>query len=436
MAPAGMVSALRSDSGPPGFYLVAKPFVAAGEIAGDDRAVRILSFLAVLAFLLAARALPSRGARRAAVVLFGTSALLGLYASEGRAYALLALLVFLLYRASLEAPERSRQLAAVVLLGALALFTHYLAIPAVAVLFVLAAAARRFRTAAALAGSAVFFAPWIPILLSQPPGALAWMRESAGASALGFLSALGGAGRVPLPFGVSPPEAIFVAGVAVALLLAAAVARAAAAERAIRDASLFVAAVLLLSLVLSLVLPFAFAGRTEMAVLPVWLWAVARAADSSRLARAGVAASAVLGLLTLGAAAASPHPPSATARAARVVEKLARPGDTVLAGPGLYLPFRIAADRGRLAPRLVAYPAAVARHPGWWVPEAPTAADAAEIANAVTRPGAVWMLVPPGFVTADVRAALAAGGRVRELPLRPEAVLLHRTRAAAEAAPP
>jgi hypothetical protein len=49
----------------------------------------------------------------------------------------------------------------------------------------------------------------------------------------------------------------------------------------------------------------------------------------------------------------------------------------------------------------------------------------AAVAAAVAGRGAVWMLVPPGFVTPEIRAALAAGGRVRELSMRPEAVLLH-----------
>jgi hypothetical protein len=240
---------------------------------------------------------------------------------------------------------------------------------------------------------------------------------------------------VPLPFGLSPPEAVFGLGIAVGLLLVVAVGRAAAEDRAVRDAAVFVGTVLVLSLAVSLAVPFAFAGRTEMAVLPVWLWAVARSCDASRLARAGVAASAVLGILTLGGAAVGPHPPSAGGRAAPVVEKLARPGDTLFAGPGLYLPFRIAADRGRLVPRLVPYPAAVADHPGWWTPEAPSAADAAALAKSAAGTGGVWMLVPPGFVTPEVRAALGEAGRVRELSLRPEAVLLHRA-SAGEAARP
>ena len=435
MAPAPIVSALRSDSGPPGFYAIAKPFVAAGEIAGDDRAVRVLSFLAALALLLAARGLAAPRSRRAALVLFGTSALLGLYAAEGRAYALLALLIFLLYRETLEIPESPRQLAAAAALGAIALYTHYLALPAVGVLLALAASRGRMRTAAALAGAGLLFAPWIPILAAQPPAAVAWMREPAVSSAIAFLSALGGAGRVPAPFGLPPPEAVFLLGIAVALLLGIAVARAASGDPAVRDAAIFVAAVLGLSLFVSIVVPFAFAGRTEMAVLPVWLWAVARASAASRLARAGVAASAALGILTLGAAAAGPHPPSAAGRAAPVIDRLARPADTLFAGPGLYLPFRIAADRGRLAPRLVPYPAAVASHPGWWTPEAPSESDAAGVAKAAAGPGAVWMLVPPGFVTPEIRAALGEGGRVRELSLRPEAVLLHRT-ASREAARP
>jgi hypothetical protein len=423
-----LLAALRQDSGPPGFYLLEKPFLWLADAVGADWVARGLPFLAGLALVAAARGLPSGPARRLGVLLLGACALLGLYAAEARAYALLALLALLLFRLALESQERPGKLAATLALGAAALYIHYLAIPVVAVLFLLALARRRFRAAAALAGSAVVFAPWIPVLAAQPANAVAWMREPPAAAAIGILSAMGGVGRIPLPFGPPLPAILPALALAVGAALLLAVLPIARRDGKTRDAVLFVAGVLGLAFTLSLGTPFAFAGRTEMAVLPVWVWAVARASDRSPTARAGGIAAASLGLLAVGLLALEPHSPSASARAAGAIERLAQPGDALFAGPGLYLPLRLAADRGHLTPRLVAFPAEVARHPGWWQPAAPSPSDELAL-DAALRDGAgsVFLLLPPGFVTPELSEALRARGSVRELPLRPEAVLLHWT---------
>ena len=423
-----LLAALRNDSGPPAFYLLEKPFVRLAEVLGADEVTRVLPFLAALLLLAEARSLPRGPARRVGVLLLGTSALLGLYSAEARAYALLALLSLLLFRLAISGEERPGRLASTLGLATLALYTHYLAILVVAALLLLALSRRRLRTALALAGSAILFAPWIPVLSAQPAAAISWMRVPAGASAIGFLSALGGVGRIPLPFGPPPPPILPALGVAAGVALWIGVVAATRRDREARDAALFVAAVLGAALALSVWTPFAFAGRTEMAVLPVWIWAVARAAASSRMARAGGVVAAALGLIALGIAALGPHPPSAASRAARALGRLARPGDTLFAGPGLYLPFRIAADRGRLAAALAPFPGEVADHPGWWAPAAPRPADydRVEASTAAAR-GAVWILLPPGFVTPRLEAILKARGSVRELPLRPEALLLRWT---------
>jgi hypothetical protein len=430
-----LIAALRLDSGPPGFYLLEKPFLAAADAIGVAWGGRVLPFLAGLALIAAAGGLPSVAARRLGAVLLASFALLGLYAAEARAYALLALLSLLLFRLALESEERSGKLAAAFALGAAALYVHYLAIPVVAALFLLALARRRFRTAAALAGSAAVFAPWIPVLAAQPAGAIAWMREPPGAAAIGFLSALGGVGRIPLPFGPPLPAILPALALAAGATLFVALLPAVRRDRNTRDALIFVGGVLGLTLLLSLTAPFAFAGRTEMAVLPVWIWAVARASEQSRALRAGGLAAATLGLLALAVLALDPRSPTAAARAAGAVARLAQPGDALFAGPGLYLPFRLAADRGTLAPRLFAYPAEVAQHPGWWVASAPRPEDDAAVAAATTGSRAVFLLLPPGFVTPELTEILRKRGSVRELSLRPEAVLLHWSPAAAGRAP-
>ncbi|MGE5276953.1 MAG: hypothetical protein ACM3SU_08155 [Acidobacteriota bacterium] len=398
------------------------------EVFGADEIARVLPFLAALLLLAAARPLPRGPARRTGILLLGSSALLGLYSAEARAYALLALLTLLLFRLALSGEERPGRVVSTLGLATLALYTHYLAILVVAALLLLALARRRLRAALALAGSAVLFAPWIPVLVAQPAAAIAWMREPAGASAVGFLSALGGVGRIPLPFGPSPPPILAAIGLAAGVALSIGVVSAARRDLEAREAALFVAGVLGAALAVSVWTPFAFAGRTEMAILPVWIWAVARAADSSRAARAGAIAAAALGLIALGIAALGPHPPSAASRAARALDRLARPGDTLFAGPGLYLPFRIAADRGRLVAALAPFPAEVAGHPGWWAPAAPSPADYDRVEASTAAPrGAVWLLLPPGFVTPRLEAILKARGSVRQLPLRPEALLLRWT---------
>jgi hypothetical protein len=254
------------------------------------------------------------------------------------------------------------------------------------------------------------------------------MRESPGAAALGFLSALGGVGRIPPPFGSPLPAILPGLACAVGAVLLLGILPLAIRDRLLGTAVLFVAGVLGACLALSFWTPFAFAGRTEMAALPVWIWAVAQGADGrSPFVRSAAVVAAVLGLTAVGLLAAAPNPPSAAARASQAIERLARPGDTLFVGPGLYLPFRIAADRGRLTPRLAAYPREVDRHPGWWVASGPDADDEAAIAAAAAGSRQMFLLLPPGFVTPKLAAVLKERGSVRELSLRPEAVLIHWT---------
>ena len=59
-SPAGIVGALRLDSGPPLFYFLEWPFVRAGEILGADGLARAVSFLAVAAHDPIATSCPDR----------------------------------------------------------------------------------------------------------------------------------------------------------------------------------------------------------------------------------------------------------------------------------------------------------------------------------------------------------------------------------------
>jgi len=264
------------------------------------------------------------------------------------------------------------------------------------------------------------------VLRGQPPEAMAWMRETPGAALSGFVSALGGVGRIPAPFGAAPPG-VLIAGALLGAALVALLAAAAPSDASVRDAVLFVAIVLGLALVVTLWRPVAFAGRAEMAVLPVWMWAVARAAGRRRSVAfvAGVAAAAG-GIATL-AVVFGPHARPTPFAAASGVARLARAGDRVLAGPGLYLPALVERARGRLAAEVAALPERDASHPGWFVPAAPGASEERELARAMDAlpgRGHLFLLIPTSYQTPGLMRTLFARGTVREIVRQPDAVLL------------
>src|SRR5438045_495489 len=82
------------------------------------------------------------------------------------------------------------------------------------------AARRPLRgSAAACAASLVLLPPRPPIRPAQPPPAMAWLREPIGSTLAGFASALGGVGRIPLPFGAPVPSPLVAAGALVGVVL-------------------------------------------------------------------------------------------------------------------------------------------------------------------------------------------------------------------------
>ena len=231
------------------------------------------------------------------------------------------------------------------------------------------------------------FIPWLPVLRGQPPEATGWMRESVSGSVAGFLSALGGVGRVPGPFGGPPPTALFLAGVAAGIVLLGALAHVAVArgDAEVRRALVFTVLVLGGALCAGAWRPVAFAGRTEMAVLPVWIWGVARAAGESRTSRGGGAAAALFGVAATCAVVLRPAAiPAGDVTAALLAT--ARPADVVVAAGGFYLPLRLEAERGRLPARVRALPREIEAHPGWFVPALPADADARAIERELGRP--------------------------------------------------
>jgi len=438
LSPRALLDALRLDSGPPGFYLLEKPFAALAERGSDaDVWLRAPSFAAALLLFAGAATLPGGRSRGAFLGLTATSVLVTLYAAEARPYALLALLCFAAFRLALSREETPPRLLALAIVSAAALYTHYLAILAVGILLAMTLSARRFRSSAALGAGAVAFLPWVAVLRAQPAAATAWMLESTPASVLGFLSALGGVGRIPAPFGGPAPPPLFVAGAGTGVFLLVVVATRARADRELRSALVFVAAVLLAALLAARWRPIAFAGRTEMAVLPVWFWALARTASGRGMARGGTLAAALLGLGATAAVVTTDRPRTETGDVAAALENVSRPGDRIVAAAGLYLPLRREADRGRLAGTLSALPEELAAHPGWFVPALPGPEESRAVARAVDELPAgqrLYLVIPPAYATPELAAALAApGGRSRELARGPDALVILRTR---DPAPP
>jgi hypothetical protein len=174
-----LVDALRRDGHPPAYYVLLHGWI---DWFGDgNAAVRSLSTLCSVAALplawFAGRRLGGVRCGGAALVLLATSPFAIRYASEGRMYALVVLLVFagwLLVRAALDRPSPLLLGGTVAVSGAL-LLTHYWAAYLVtATVLVLLVAARRssnrrplLLVAGAVAAGALLFLPWLSALVGQ-----------------------------------------------------------------------------------------------------------------------------------------------------------------------------------------------------------------------------------------------------------------------------
>jgi hypothetical protein len=421
-----LLAVLANDSGPPLWYVLEKPFVLAGErLFSSDALARLLPFAATLSLFAGALALPTRTAKLRYVLLCAASPLILLYSAEARAYSLLALLCFALFLFAAEARETPGRFAAIALLSAAALYTHYLALFAVGAAGVVAATEKRPRSALAVVAGALPFLLWTPVMIAQPRDAVAWMHEPAFELVSGIVSSLGGAGDIPHPFGPPLPSVLVLIGTGLALLLAALLARVWRDDSETRRASAFLVFFFGGVLVASLARPVAFAGRTEMAILPVWLWTIARAGDRNRIIRAASLAVALASSLSTVLLLAAPRPLSVEARALEHLEEIAQPGDVLFAGAHFYLPARLAADRGRLAMTLQAFPLEQAAHPGWSVPTPARAEDLAAVAGALDRAspaGRVFFQVPPSY-RVTFRPVLAGRGVMRRLAESPQMLL-------------
>ncbi|HYT31425.1 MAG TPA: hypothetical protein VEO37_02425 [Thermoanaerobaculia bacterium] len=421
-----MIEVLRTDSGPPLFYLLEKPFVLAAEaLHRSDKILRLLPLSASVLLIAGYRTLADRKSRLLFVLLCATSPLLLLYAAEARTYALLALLDFVLFFLGLRGRETWGRLVAAAAVTALTLFLHYIAILFVVAVALVAIPLRRWRSLVAIGVGTAAFLPWLPILLHQPKDAISWMQEPIGRSLVGFFSALGGSGRIPASLGTPVPGPFVAIGAVFAVFSLAGI------VRPTRDVGAAAACVLLtLSgiLMLSLFRPIAFPGRSEMAVLPIWIWAVASAAQTRRITRYGALATILLGTLSLVLLLVNSQRRNPTfVEALEATKEWARPGDVLFAGPGFYLPARLALDRGRLPLTLRAFPADIADHPGWFLPVAPSSRDYAAVEQRLdeTRDGErTFLLLHPYYLTSALLQTLRARGQTLAILGRPDALLL------------
>ena len=409
---AGIVEALRLDSGPPLHYflahLVLLPF---GPAPGaTDVGVRILSLLASLLHLpllvLVARRLGRPDAGLGAAALYALFPIAADYATEGRAYTIASLLVLAAFERALalvERPTAGRAVALAFASGGAVLF-HYLAVfPVAALAALLPSASGRARTLlpAAGAGGVLLFLPWLPVALRQPSASMAWSREAPFATGpLHF--------PVNLGFGISPPAGGLAVLVPLSLLLLGA-ALFAAWRGAFRPVALVVlAGVFLLLLAHLAVRSVLLPERPAVLFLPFVALLLANAPGPVPPLSAA-ASLAGLALALRGAADDSPG---------KVLADLLRPlvaeGRSVCA-VGLWGPeldYRLA--RAGLPGHVILFPSDVARHPGWYheetVGRARLLVEARALAASPSRPG--LFVLPAG-------SSAAAALRVAVEPLRP-----------------
>jgi hypothetical protein len=266
----------------------------------------------------------------------------------------------------------------------------------------------------------VLFLPWIPILVKQPAQATGWMREPLMGAAAGLLSVFGGAGRIPNPLGGPLPHAVYLTAQIVGGGLLVAVLTSSIRRRdseCIRGAVLILV-VMALILTVSLARPISFPGRSEMLILPIWLWAVARASVPGGLTRWLAIGAVLIGIASSIVLMAAPKPEPAPSRAVALAAQLSTPDDEIVATGAFYLPAKLAAERRQLSATLVALPPDLASHPGWFeaAPLSNEEISQADWNSGNPAPGGrLFMLLHPFQYTPELARRLAELGTVRVL---------------------
>lgn len=409
---AGILAALRLDSGPPLHYLAAKLVLAPFPSPGPgDAAVRLLSVVASLLHVpLLVRIGRGCGAPRAGAVaaaLFLLFPLAAVSGAEGRGYALASLLALAALERLLALREAPRTGTAALagLLGGAAVLTHYLALLPVGGMLLSAVASGRARRQALLAGAvaAGVAASWLPVALGQPRASMAWAAQVPLPERAAHFAANLGLG-IP-----APPAAAWLLGPLALLPLVAVLLGRRGAARIPAAVPLLLSLVLLVPLVVfgdSALLP----DRTALLLLPLVALVLAEARPPVPAA-AGLAAAGVLGASIPGWLRTTPAEELATTLAPRV-----RAGARVVAAElwGPELEYRLA--REGLAGRVTTFPSEVSAHPGWYAEEgldpARAAVEAAAVVHGAAR-GTFFVFSPATRAGRALLAELSASGAVR-----------------------
>jgi len=403
-----LFDALRWDSGPPLPYVLAK----LGSLAGLHplfvaRGVSVLAGVGAVVFFGKAAAIAfSPPAGGMAAWLFAVHPLAVMWGSEGRAYSLLSLGVALSFWAAARLhAAQSRWLP---LAGGLAftLYTHALGLLVVGA--TVAAGWRRARRAALWAAlvALVLFAPWIPVMLAQPPEAMGWVeswRERLSLLAFGPWRLL-----PPLaPWGATleaPVPPAWVQGLAAATTLVALPWEASWVWWlvAIPTAGLLGGA--------ALGVPVFFPGRGEAVFLGPFLGLLARGATSWRKLLLAILVACGLGgslWVVQSWGEAGPRPEVLLAK--RLLQEADR-GLVVTTG-WWWLDLRANLPGGW---EVVHLPRAAERHPGWYLPgkEKPAPEELAALGERIRQVRQqglpVAFVLAPGLAESQKASALAA----------------------------
>ncbi len=419
---AGILSALKLDSGPPGFYLICHIL----HLAGLDGliALRLISAVAVAAgvWLLVAAITKPNAWRWAVGAMLATHPLLVRASGEARQYgvlfALAAVVAFVLSRP--VTPKRSWLLA---LALAAACWIHALGLMltgGVLVAGIAFPAAERRRIWLGGLGALIASLPWLPVMAGQPAEALAWMQH--GWSQIPALV------RWVLPFAepnpAAPPSpfvelvALPVAAAVLAMIIWVAIVALGAITGRRTAAPLLLWASAGLALVAASVLlrPVYAPGRADVLFIPAATLVVAATSRWKRSVLAGIVMLAIAGAAVSAASLAvwaqEPAPPPVPA--AEALARLTRPGDIVVTTGWWLLDVRYALGSRAAQLRWMTFPASSARHPGWYDDRlAEAAADevprlSLKLCAALKAGHGVWILRSP-VLASDRLLAPAAG---------------------------
>lgn len=453
---AELVAALRVDSGPPFHYLLCHLlYLLIGWPEGSGLGTFVVRLPSALAFAavpwvvwLGARSSP---AARFWGPLLSVSWLPLLYfASEARAYALLALVNAVVWILGPGWIARGRSgAAAFAALAACLPLLHYTGFVSLAFLPALAVGLERRhlpRLLMAVAAASLPALAWMPVMLAAPAASMAWVAvaEGPGRPGLATFAVLAPAGPYPALFELAAaPVPAWLSLLAAGSLATAAAAgalvlgrRAGPADREPRR-HLHLALALIPALAIAALalagLPVYFAGRTEAmvwaplaALVALWLLGLPPVARNS-----AAGAYAALGLATalVWLAELPARPPAPGVEVGRALAPMIQAHDRVLVAGLWQLELRHglaeaspgAAADGRAAVAVETLPRAQAGHPGWLDRQALMSPRLLDEALALagesrTRGNRVWLVWSPALpLERNLFPAFAGWGRQRVL---------------------